>query len=85
MAGSDVDLAGDGLVDDGLFLFLEEGDQFLFGLDVALDAAVGVVEEVGDGGLFGEGGNCCKPLVGIFAVKGQVSPSPLLLHRVAAT
>ena len=57
LSGSDIDLAGDGLVDDGLSLFLEQGDQLLLGSDVALDASVGVVEEVGDGGLFGEGGN----------------------------
>ncbi len=55
LAGADVDLAGDGLVDDGLLLLLQQRTQLLLGADVAPDAPVGVVEEAGDGGLFGEG------------------------------
>ena len=50
-----VEAAGDGTVDGGLAGFLQEGDQLLFGVDVALDAAVKVVEVACDGLLFGEG------------------------------
>ena len=42
------------LVDKGLLLLLQQLDQLLFGVDVAPDAPVGVVEEENDGGLFGE-------------------------------
>ena len=56
LAGTDVDLTGDGLVDDGLLLLLQQRTQLLLGADVAPDAPVGVVEEADDGGLFGEGG-----------------------------
>ena len=65
LAGADVDLTGDGLVDDGLLLLLQQRNQLLLGVDVAPDAPVGVVEEVDDGGLFGkgrdgqEGGDIC--------------------------
>ena len=69
MAGSDVDLARDGLMDGGLLLLLQQRNQLLLGADVALDAPVGVVEEADDGGLFGEGWNWRKSLVGVFAVK----------------
>ena len=52
-AGADVDLARNGLVDDGLLLLLQQRDQLLLGADVAPDAPVGVVEEADDGSLFG--------------------------------
>ena len=55
LAGAHVNLAGDGLVDEGLLLLLQQRNQLLLGADVALDAPVGVVEEADDGGLFGEG------------------------------
>ena len=51
-----VEAAGDGPVDDGLLLLLQELDQLLLGADVAPDPPVRVVEEPDDGGLFGEGG-----------------------------
>ena len=47
--------AGDGAVDDGLLLLLQQLDQLLLGADVAPDPPVHVVEEADDGGLFGEG------------------------------
>ena len=50
-----VEAAGDGAVDDGLLLLLQQLDQLLLGADVASDAPVRVVEEADDGGLFGEG------------------------------
>ena len=50
-----VEAAGDGAVDDGLLLLLQQLDQLLLGADVAPDAPVRVVEEAGDGGLLGEG------------------------------
>ena len=53
--GTDVDLARDGLLNDGLLLLLQQLDQFPLGADVALDATVRVVEVTGNGGLFGEG------------------------------
>ena len=33
LAGADVDLAGDGLVDDGLLLLLQQRNQLLLGAD----------------------------------------------------
>ena len=52
MAGADIDLARDGLVDDGPLLFLQQRDQLLLGVDVASDASVGMVEKADDRGLF---------------------------------
>ena len=64
-----VEAAGDGAMDDGLLLLFQQRNQLLLGADVAPDAPVGVVEEADDGGLFGEGWNWRKSLVGVFAVK----------------
>ena len=50
-----VEAASDGLVDGGLLLLGQQLDQSLLGADVALDAAVGVVEVADDGALLGEG------------------------------
>ena len=55
LAGSDIDLARDGLVDDGLLLLLQQLDQPFLGADVALYAPVGVAEEADDGRLLGKG------------------------------
>ena len=52
-----VEAAGDGAVDDGLLLLLQQLDQLLLGADVAPDPPVRVVEEADDGGLFGPGRN----------------------------
>ena len=52
-----VEAAGDGAVDDGLLLLLQQLDQLLLGADVAPDPPVRVVEEADDGGLFGKGGS----------------------------
>ena len=52
LAGSDINLARDGLVDDGLPLLLQMLDQPFLGADGAPDAPVGVVEEADDRGLF---------------------------------
>ena len=52
--GTDVDLARDGLLNDGLLLLLQQLDQFPLDADVALDATIRVVEVTGNGGLFGE-------------------------------
>ena len=49
-----VEAAGDGAVDDGLLLLLQQLDQLLLGVDVAPNPTVGVVEEADDGGLFEE-------------------------------
>ena len=49
-----VDPTRDGLLDDGLSLFLQHGDQLLLGADVAPDAPVDVIEEADDGNLFRE-------------------------------
>ena len=49
-----VEAAGDGAVDDGLLLLLQQLDQLLLGADVAPYPPVGVVEEADNGGLFGE-------------------------------
>ena len=45
--------SGDRLLDDGLALLFQQGDEPLFGADVAVDELVGVVEVADDGGLFG--------------------------------
>ena len=50
-----VEAAGDGAVDDGLPLLLQQRDELLLGADVAADAVVDVVEVADDGALFGEG------------------------------
>src|SRR5579871_2019073 len=46
-----IEPAGDGAVDDGVLLLLQERDQFLLGSDVAPDPSVRVVEEADNGGL----------------------------------
>ena len=55
-AGAHVNAAGDHLVDDRPLLLLQQRDQLLLGADVAVDAACRVIEEAGDGSLFGEVG-----------------------------
>ena len=50
-----VEAAGDGMVDDGLLLLLQQGDELALGVDVAADAPVGVVQVADDGGLLWEG------------------------------
>ena len=50
-----VETAGDGAVDDGLLLLLQQLDQLLLGVDVAPNPPVHVVEEPDDGGLLKEG------------------------------
>ena len=50
-----VEAAGDGTVDNGLLLFLQQLDQLLLGADVLPNPPVHVIEESNDGGLFGEG------------------------------
>src|SRR5690606_30526489 len=60
-----VEAAGDGAVDDGLLLLLQQLDQLLLGADVPPNPPVRVVEEADDGSLFGEGWKgdmeCSKP------------------------
>ena len=51
-----VQAPGHGLVDDGLPLLFQEGDELFLGADVGLDFLVGVVEVADDGGLFVEWG-----------------------------
>src|SRR5690606_21335502 len=53
-ADAGVEAAGDGAVDDGLLLLLQQLDQLLLGADVPPDPPVRVVQEADDGGLFGE-------------------------------
>ena len=50
-----VEAAGDGAVDDGLPLLLQQRDELLLGADVSSDAVVDVIEVSDDGALFGEG------------------------------
>ena len=57
LTGSDIDPTCHGLMDDSLFLFLQQRDLLPLGANVAPDASVGVVEEANDGSLFWEGGN----------------------------
>ena len=55
-----VEAARHGPVDDGLLLLVQQGDELALGADGAVDAAVDVVEEAGDGVLFGKGWNRCR-------------------------
>ena len=66
-----VEAACDGAVDEGLPLFLQQGDEFPLGGGVALDALVDVVEVADDGALFGEGreGEGVKPRQAVVAVE----------------
>ena len=48
-----IEAAGDGTVDDGLLLLVQERDQLSLGADVAPNAPVGVVEKADDCGLLG--------------------------------
>jgi hypothetical protein len=54
-AGVGIEAAGDGAVDDGLLLLLQQLDQLLFGADVEPNPSIHVVKEADDDGLFGEG------------------------------
>ena len=58
-----VEAPGDGPVDDGLLLLLQQRNELPLGGDVAADAPVRVVQVADDGGLFGEGweGEQCAP------------------------
>jgi hypothetical protein len=64
-----MEAAGDDAVDNGLLLLPQQLDQLLLGVDVAPDAPVRVVEEADDGGLFGEGWEGGKALVGFLSIK----------------
>jgi hypothetical protein len=59
-----VEAAGDGAVDDGLLLLLQQLDQLLLGADVPPDPPVRVIQEADDGDLFINGWkryrNCAK-------------------------
>lgn len=48
-----IEPAGDGAMDDGLFLFVEQGDGFALCPDRPVKPVVGPVEETDDGGLLG--------------------------------
>ena len=50
-----VEAAGDGLVDDGLPLLLQQRDELLLGADVRPDAPVHVIQVADDGCLLGDG------------------------------
>ena len=52
--GADVDLAGDRLVNDDLFLLIQQRDQLLLGPNVAPDASVGMIKEADDGDLLSD-------------------------------
>ena len=52
-----VEAAGDGTMDDGLLLFLQQGDETLLGTDVALNPPVHMVKVTDNDGLLGEGWN----------------------------
>ncbi|OPY59591.1 MAG: hypothetical protein A4E57_04692 [Syntrophorhabdaceae bacterium PtaU1.Bin034] len=54
-AGADVDLAGDGLVDERLLVLLQQLDQLLLGADRPPYPPVHVIQKAHDGGLLGEG------------------------------
>jgi hypothetical protein len=57
-------LAGNGLVDEGLPVLLQQFDLPLPGMDNAPNPPVHVLEEADDGGLFGEGWYYPGPIKG---------------------
>ena len=57
LACTDIDPARKTLMEDRLLMFLKKLDQPFLGADVAPDTPVGVVQEAGNGGLFGERGD----------------------------
>ena len=48
----EIEATGNGLIDEGLFLLGQKLNEPLLGADIALDAAVSVIELANDGGLF---------------------------------
>ena len=58
---ADVEFAGHHIGDEAGAVFAQEVDLALGVGDGVVYVGGGLVEEAGDGGLFGEGGNCCKP------------------------
>ena len=49
--GVGIEAAGDGAVDDGLLLLVEQSDELALGADEAVDLPVRVVQEADDGEL----------------------------------
>ena len=68
-AGSDIDLAGNGLVDNGLLHLLQQYNQPMLGSEVTLDSAVGLAEESGHSRLFRKGRNRHDSPIGFVSVE----------------
>src|SRR5262245_34157353 len=64
-----IETTGDGAMDDGLPLLLQQLDQLLFGADVALDPAVHVTEEINDCNLFLNRWNRRRHLLEVFPIE----------------
>ena len=73
-----IEAAGDGLLDDGLLLLVQQRDQLLLGADVAANAAVNVVEVADDGELLGEGTPRSGTLLIIIDADQAVAITPLV-------
>ena len=74
--------AGHKVVDDCLFLLLQQADQFLLRADVALDASVHMVEEAGDVCLLLDGRKRHRQFLELVPVDvndREASPHPSLL------
>ena len=54
-ANGGIEPARDGVLHDGLPLFLQQSDELLLAADVATNPPVGVIEVADDGGLLGGG------------------------------
>ncbi|OQB85174.1 MAG: hypothetical protein BWX88_02013 [Planctomycetes bacterium ADurb.Bin126] len=76
-----VEAAGDGLVDDGLLLFLQQPDQLPLRRDVLADPPVGMIQETDNRGLLGERGD--RNLHTLYRVMGEpVSSHAVRLYMV---
>jgi hypothetical protein len=68
--GVGIEAAGDGAVDDGLLLLVEQPDELALGADEAVDLPVRVVQKADDGELFFFAGDEHRDLA--HCVNGQI-------------
>ncbi len=69
LTGTNVNTSRDRLMNNTLFLLLQQGNQFLFRVDMTLNLPLGVLEESNNGGLFGGGRNRAGKILKIRPIK----------------
>ena len=79
-----VEAAGDGAVDDGLFLFVQQGDHFPLGANGAIQSPVRPVQETGNCGLivgrrYGNGHS-----LKVRKIEALTKPRPISVDGLAA-